>query len=106
MMSSAFERFYKTEVEVVKISCGGGYGAKKETEFLCTVKADLQPYSGALAEMEYGFNIKCQKRMFCLHCAHIREGNCAVVNNTYYRIVYVEEWDSGMMAFLEMISND
>ncbi len=99
-----FERFYNTEVKIIKKTESGGYTRKShEVEELCTVKADIQPYGGGLAEKEYGFTVECQKRMFCADNPHITEGVYAIADNIKYKVVSVVSRSGGMTVLLQRV---
>lgn len=103
MTSNPFKRFYTTDVKLLKIKETGTYTKTQEVKELCSVKADVQPYNGGLAEKEYGLKVECQKRMFCECNDNLTEGNYAEISGKRYRIIYVEDWDSGATAILQAV---
>lgn len=70
------------------------------------VKADVQPLSGALAMELYGFEKKCEKRMFYKECEHIKVGRYVVYNNVLFRIEYVTQRNFGNMALLKSVGEE
>ncbi len=104
MRSSPFERFYKIPVQIGKLTGGSGYiDSEKKFELLDEIRADVQPYSGGLAQNEYGFDIQCQYRMYCAQNGHLTEGNVALIKGERHLIVYVSSWEIGVEALLEVI---
>lgn len=105
-MISAFDVFNNAHIEVyaVKKAANNGYISKdevKETrETLAELDADIQPYSGGLAEKEYGLTVNCEKRMYCAPCVYIREGNFIKDGEEHYKILYAESWELGAVAVL------
>lgn len=101
MILDKFENiFYGDTVTVLKISVSGGYDREEGIQILCTVKGDLQSYSGGLAQKEYGLNAECQKRFFCAENECIKAGNYIDADGVRYRIEYVENTRLGMTAVL------
>lgn len=95
--------FFRDTVTVLKVTKGSGYSRTETTETLCTVTGDLQPYSGGLAQEQYGFNIECQQRFFYDECDEIQTGNYIEVNGLRYRIEYVKKDRMGCVAFLKEV---
>ncbi len=102
-MSNPFKRFYNTDVKILSIKETGAYTKTQTVTELCSIKADVQPYNGGLAAKEYGLEIECQKRMFCERNGYLTEGNYAEIGGQRYRIIYVEDWDSGATALLQAV---
>lgn len=101
MFSNPFQAFYNTSVTVGKVTGGGGYSNPDGIfSVLGEVKADIQPYSGGLAEREYGLAEQVELQMFCDRADFIRQGNIAAVGEEKYDILYAEYWEFGAMALL------
>lgn len=98
--TNPFERFYDTEVTVVRIKKDDYSGETVQTE-LNFFTADIQPYSGGKAYEEYGVNIDCQKRMFCGEHDNISVNNHVKIGGEIYEIVYVEKWGFGYSVMLK-----
>ena len=102
--SNPFKRFYNKDVKIISIKESGAYTKTQQavTE-LCSFKADIQPYNGGLAAKDYGLEVECQKRMYCDCNDNLREGNYAEAGGQRYKIIYVENWDSGAVAILQAV---
>lgn len=98
--------FYNDSIEVIKITRGTGYDRSERLERLCTIKGDLQPYGGGLAQSEYGLTIECNMRLFCAENEHIKTGNHIEVNGLRYRIEYAVNRGLGMYALLKGVEGD
>ena len=107
-MKERFEKyFYKDTVDVVEITETGVYDKQiTRTTLASGIKADVQPLSGALAMELYGFEKKCEKRMFYNKCEHIKAGRYVVYNNVLFRIEYVTQRDFGNMALLKSVGEE
>lgn len=99
-MSNPFKAFYNTEVQVLEITVKGVYEKVRTETELCLVCADIQPYSGGLAEAEYGYSSECQFRMFCDKTEAIKMGNYIKHEGKLYKILYVAEWELGLEVLL------
>lgn len=84
-----------------------GYGSDEQEKWNITAstRADLQPYSGGLAQKQYGLDTECQKRMYCAVCHDISEGEGVSIDSQdtepEYLVTYVEQWDTYTMALLK-----
>lgn len=107
-MKERFEKyFYNDTVDVVKITETGVYDKQITRTILASgIKADVQPLNGALAMELYGFEKKCEKRMFYKECEHIKAGRYVVYNNVLFRIEYVTQRDFGNMALLKSVGEE
>ncbi len=104
MRLNPFEKFYKIPVQIGKLTGGGGYSdSEKKFEVLDEIKADVQPYSGGLAQNEYGFDVQCQYRMYCAQNEHLAEGNVVQIEEQRYLVVYVSSWEMGEESLLKVI---
>ena len=78
--------------------------AAEDAEPIGTV-CDLQPYSGELAQKEYGLDINCVMRLYTAPNSSITEG--ALVANSgqtpLYVVKYTEQWDDYTMALLTQL---
>lgn len=108
-MENVFDCFNNARAEVysLKKTAANGYISRDEAiterKKLAELDVDLQPYSGGLAEKEYGLTVNCQKRLFCAPCEHIKEGNYMKAGAENYRILYVQSWELGTEALLERV---
>ena len=104
VMSNPFKRFYNKDVKIISIKESGAYTKTPQavTE-LCSFKADIQPYNGGLAAKDYGLEVECQKRMYCDCNDNLTEGNYAETGGQRYKIIYVENWDSGAVVILQAV---
>ncbi len=99
-MITAFERFYRIPAMICTIERDDYDGTYTKTE-LSSVMADIQPYSGGLAEKEYGFDTEVTARMFCGDCADIVPGRYVIANGRLYLIRYTARWGLGLEALLD-----
>ncbi|MGM9935770.1 MAG: hypothetical protein ACI38A_00310 [Candidatus Ornithomonoglobus sp.] len=126
--AAAFAAFYTDPVEVLKITETGAYTKTRTKTSLGYILADLQPYSGDLAEKDYGLKKDCQLRLFCAPGADVSkmltEGNYVRVIDSItlndalllktklpightrpdgglYRIEYAPKWGAGGEAILK-----
>ena len=97
--------FYRDTVTVLKITKGSGYDCTETVETLGTVTGDMQPYSGGLAQQEYGLDIECRKRFYCAYSDIIRAGNYIDAGGVRYRIEYADNRQLGMTALLKEVSS-
>lgn len=103
ILNSEFAKhFYNTDIKVYKKIITGGYDVSETAEEICTVRSDVQPYSGALAREEYGLDIDRALKIFCDRDGRITEGAYISVNGTEYIVKYVESWGIGMMIVAQM----
>ena len=103
ILNSEFAKhFYNTDIKVYKKIITGGYDVSETTEEICTVRADVQPYSGALAREEYGLDIDRALKVFCDRDECITEGVYIAVNGREYIVQYIESWCIGMMIIAQM----
>lgn len=100
--------FYDTSVFIMKKKpASSGYGAdeNEQWETVTSTRADIQPYSGGLAQEQYGLHADCQKRMYCDVCPDITEGAGITLDENAcepeYIVTYAESWNTYTMAFLK-----
>lgn len=98
---TVFSRFYTKTVEIYRIKSGSTYSDAAETELVCSVSADIQPFSGDVTEEEYGLRIERAMKLYCKSCADIKEGNYVRADGEMYRIKSVKNWDMGIEALIE-----
>lgn len=103
LKSSFAKYFYGDTADVISITYGDdtGYDRTEKAEKLCTVKCDLQPYSGELAQERYGIRVECQKRLYTANNDCIKAGNYIDANGERFRIEYAEHRQLGTVAFLK-----
>ena len=100
-MWSTFDNSY---VRIVKITRSEGLIKNPVETEISTIKADVQPYNGGLAQKEYGLTEECQKRMYYKNNPAVTEGNSCYVDDVLYDIIYVEEWETGTVAVLKRVT--
>lgn len=98
---TVFSRFYTKIAEIYRIKSGSTYSAAAETKLVCSVSADIQPFSGNVTEEEYGLRIERALKMYCKGCADIKEGDYVSVDGEMYRIKSVKNWNMGIEALIE-----
>lgn len=103
MKSNQFNRFYTQDVKIIKITETGAYTKTQTIEEVASLKADIQPYNGGLAQKDYGLEVECHKRMYCDCDDNLIEGNYVEALGQRYKIVYVENWDMGAEVLLQLV---
>lgn len=106
--NDVFDIFANTTAE---IAVKGDYDDYEGTYTKITkgsVMGDLQPYSGALLERDYGLKKECQKRFFCKTNPDIKEGvylitEDLITEDATFEVVYVEQWEDGMTVMLKEV---
>ena len=70
-----------------------------------TLMCDMQPYSGGLAQEEYGLDIDCTMRIYTEPCPFLKSGARVgrESDNPCYTVKYAEHWDDYSMALLDEI---
>lgn len=99
-MANPFKKFYESKIRILSITEQGVYEKKRTQTELGTVYADVQPYSGGLAEAEYGYSDSCVYRMFCDNDDIIKAGNYAEYNGKIFRMTYVSAGKLGAEVLL------
>ena len=89
--------FYRTDIRVYRKVLSGAYDVSETVEDICTVKADVQPYSGALAREEYGLDADKSVKIFCENDSRITEGVYVSVNGVDYIVKYAARYDMSYM---------
>lgn len=101
-LQSVFDIFHNTTMDIIIL---GDYDDYENTygsnKIIGTVTGDLQPYSGGLAEKEYGLTIECQYAFYCHTDSRIKEGVYLESGNDFYRVVYVAPWNMGLAVLLK-----
>lgn len=103
MSANPFKRFYNTDIKLLEIKEVGVYSKTHTVTELCSIKADVQPYNGGLAEKEYGLVEECQLRVFCDNSEHISVGNYAEIHGQRYKIIYSAPWNFGAVVILQKV---
>lgn len=101
-----FAQFYKTPVEIYRLTNGSSYSDSADTELIGSVMADIQPFGGGLDDMDYGLNAKRKFTMYSSDCSDISEGGFVKIDGTLYQITYVEHWEMGIAAVIERMCED
>lgn len=102
-MQKVFDIFNNTQAVIVELGDYDDYENTYTIKELGSVEGDLQPYSGGLAEKEYGLSIDCQYQFYCSNNSNIKIGAYVVVGTQKYEIVYVATWDLGMAVLLKEV---
>lgn len=68
---------------------------------LGSVDGDMQPYSGGLAEKDYGLHVECQYQFYCAQNDEIKAGRYLITGDKCYEIVYTAPWDLGIAVLLK-----
>lgn len=69
---------------------------------VATIRADVQPFGGELAYMQYGITeAGITKRMFCEINSEVKVGRRVVVDGAAYEIRYVAQWRNHYEALLK-----
>jgi hypothetical protein len=97
-IENVFEQFYDTNVEVYRLTKSSAYSAEAETELVCMVAADIQPYDGGLTDMDFGAETVKRFKLYCAPNDNIREGGYVKAGDMLCRIIYVERRATGIMA--------
>lgn len=104
VMWDDFDIFNNTTAQIAHVTDYDDYEGTFTLEEIGTVTGDLQPYSSALLERDYGLKKECQKRFFCCKNESIAEGVRFIINNQHYEAVSVIEWDGRMCVMLKEVS--
>ena len=100
---SCFSLFSDTEAKILQKS---GYDDYENTYVLTeigTVKGDMQPYGGGLAQKEYGLSVDCEYSFYCQPCSDIKEGVYLSINEKTYKVQYAAPWLLGIAALLKEV---
>ena len=93
---SVFDIFNNCTMEIAELGDYDDY----ENKYSVT---DLQPYSGELAQKEYGLDVECQYAFYCHKNDGIQIGAYLMDGNKAYEVVYAAPWDMGCAAFLKEV---
>lgn len=99
-----FERFYKDEIKI----CEGhknSYEENGESEFLGTLKCDVQPYESKLENKLYGNSHKRHFKIYCGKCDDLNVGNFVLYDGELYEIVSSKRWKIGTEVVIEGTPN-
>lgn len=72
-----------------------------EDVYLKTIQADVQPYNKALAYKDFGYDIECSKRVFCVPDDDIKMGVTIEYNGAKYKVVKLIKWDDYLDVILD-----
>lgn len=100
----AFDIFDNTTAQIARVDDYDDYEGTFTLHELGMITGDLQPYSSALLERDYGFKKECQKRFFCRKHESIAEGVRFIIGNQNYEAVSVIEWEGRMCVMLKEVS--
>lgn len=100
-LKNAFSLFYKTPVEIYCIKNSSDYSSEAETEFVCSVLADIQPEDGSLLSRDFSLETSDRFKMYCAFDERIKAGHLAKIDGRLYRIVSAAKWNFGIEAVLE-----
>lgn len=99
--SSIFDVFNNTMAKIIELGDYDDYENTYSIKEIGTIEGDLQPYSGGLAEKDYGLVVECQYRFFCAANEDITEGRYLIVGEKAYEITYAAVWDMGLTVLLK-----
>lgn len=96
--------FYNKEIDIFtycKYEDDNGFEreAYKKVNHDSAIMVDLQPYSTEKAKVEYGYDIKCTRRMFCDVIDEIKESSVIKYKNKFYKVEKIP-WDDGYYEIL------
>lgn len=100
---SAFDIFNNCTMEIAELGDYDDYENKYSVTVTGKTDGDLQPYSGELAQKEYGLDVECQYAFYCHKNDSIQIGAYLTDRNKAYEIVYAASWDMGCAAFLKEV---
>lgn len=106
MFRVKLSRFCKTPVYLmVNNGDEDSYDPTPQWKNIGELKADIQPYSGGLAQKEYGLTVECQKRIYTSRSELLYEGvyvrMAEEAEEPEYICMYAEHWDDYTMAILK-----
>lgn len=103
-LQNVYDIFNNCNMSIIEL---GDYDDYENTYGDCktigTIDGDLQPYSGGLAEKEYGLKVECQYAFYCHTDERIKEGVYLKGNDKYYQVVYTPSWDMGLSVLLKEV---
>ncbi len=106
-LRNAFDIFHTTTAIIAELGDYDDYENSYTIIEKGTIKGNLQPYSGTLAEKDYGFKEECQYQFYCSQNDNIKAGSYLIIGSSHYKVVYVAEWDMGINVLLrEVLLND
>lgn len=102
-MSRFLKAFANGELTVYRKGITNSYTLESEKIDICTVKADIQPYSSDLARKEYGIEIGACYKVYCDNDTRLEIGLYCNVNggSDEYVIKHTEHWEKGTMLVIE-----
>ena len=101
-LQSAFDIFHNTTMSIVELGDYDDYeNTYADNKIIGTVTGDLQPYSGGLAEKEYGLTVECQYAFYCHTNDRIKEGVYFQNGDKFYEVVYAAQWGMGLAVLLK-----
>ncbi len=99
--NKTFDIFRDTDAQILEKRDYDDYEGTYNTVSVCEVTGDLQDYSGALAEKDFGLAIECQKKFYCPENDNIHSGQYFAVGTQKYRIEYVKRGKLGLTLLLK-----
>lgn len=66
---------------------------KGQLEPFKIIQCDIQPYSSELLKRDYGYDIKCTKRIFCDPDSELLLGMTVSDSHDTYKVVKIITWD-------------
>lgn len=114
MNRKAFRKiFNNTELAFYSITESGSYHKTSVRKDIAVCKADLQPYTGAMARTEYGvvykeygIDEKETYKVFCSYDERIRTGLYTDIDNKRFMIRYAAHRGDGMTLILGKYENE
>lgn len=96
-----FERFNNSVAEIIKLGDYDDYEGTYTKNTLGLIEGDLQPYSGILAEQDYGLKVECEYQFFCAANENVTDGNYLVIGSKAYKIIYTSDFGKGLEVLLK-----
>lgn len=100
-LQSAFAIFNNTTAVIAELGDYDDYENTYTINKLGTADGDMQPYSGSLAEKDYGLHEECQYQFYCGEHDGIKAGSYLIIGNKTYEIIYTAPWDLGITVLLK-----
>ncbi len=101
---SVFDIFNNTKMDIIELGDYDDYeNVYYGNKVIGTINGDLQPYSGEMAQREYGLSIECQYAFYCHNDDRIKEGVYFTEGGKTYQVAYSALWDMGCAALLREV---
>lgn len=98
-----FDRFDNVTAKIVVKGSYDDYENTYALEDVGIARGGLQPYSGGLAEKEYGLKTECQYIFYFHSGSPIKTGMYLLVQEMACKAVYVAGWGMGPVVLLKEV---